>query len=94
MLKLCVGAFNMHVDAITIKMHIMVFMCRFAEGGYLHGICICDRGEESGRVRMMQPLGFHSSVLILIQLLRPAGSLMCDEMSFRTYESDCTIGWF
>ena len=93
LLQLCIGAVNMHMYAITMEMHLLVYMCRLAEEVYFHGVYNCSRGEGSGRVEIMQLLGLHTSALVFIQLMCPDDRLMCNDASCRTNESNCTMRW-
>ena len=82
-----------YIYTIIMWVHSMVRIGHIVEGTRFH--CICDGCIVEGisRLGMMQPLGLHTSVSVLIQLLCLAGRLMCNESSCRFHESDCMIGW-
>ena len=83
----------MYVDSITMKVQLSVGGCRFVERVYLHCVYNCGCGEEKSWVGVMDPLEFHTSVLVFIQLLCPTCSMMSDETSSGTHKTDCSDGW-
>ena len=83
----------MYVDAVIMEVQVLVGMCHFAEWAYLHPICDFGYGEGRNSVAVMEPLSFHTSVLVLIQLLSPVYYLMGNERSNGTFETDYLVGW-
>ena len=82
---------NVQVDGITMKMYLVVRRGIIAEGAHFHGICNGGRSKRSSGVRVVERLGVHSGVFIVIELLGSACCLMCNELSSGDHEPDYSI---